>query len=644
MEKELNTVDTKEKRKVSFDLKESETLFSTLATQNANDEITQATVAPFHNLEEEVYRQFVDEQNEVCIGKFLYQLRLAGILYKTDNRLSVLRRKLRAIQRDDSFYYFDLKLKKEKFYDLITDDIIIICRVMQKELAIPDFENFVKSIDTIYDSCSELKNGHIPEHLYRSRRPDSYFNDIWEVAICTVDGQRYSRTSLKGLTFTGHAISFVLNYALALDEYGEDEVHKYIGQEPSGHTSNDLVLDYDNRPHNPFVKAGGIALASLLGREHRSIGARFDHALSHYQLLAGNEYVGFHNPSYLTIRSDSDRSFALGHYMRENKSFPPGTSLEETLEVYFQLLSTEFTVNSLATIAGSLANGGICPTTGAQVLKPSSVRNVLSLMYSCGMYDFSGNWAFYIGLPAKGSGTGVILLVIPNVMGVVLHSPLCDLNRRGNSIRGVKFCQELVRQYGFHNFENENRVRENIYSTSGKAGPRNLRIITILICASKNDISALLGFYLKGFDLSEPDYDGRTALHLAACEGHLESVKFLTKKCNVPHSPRDRWNRTPLDDARDFKHTRVEQFLHSINAKSSETPMIPTNGQFKFLDETSDSGIYCAGVEHGAVTSPKLRHYMSDTTSESSITHIEQMSDESLTGSLVGEQSSWKVL
>ena len=104
-----------------------------------------------------------------------------------------------------------------------------------------------------------------------------------------------------------------------------------------------------------------------------------------------------------------------------------------------QLCSIEVTVNTGAVIAATLANGGYCPITGEAVLNPTSVCNTLSLMHSCGMYEYSGGFAFKVGLPAKSTISGCILLVVPNVMGMCLWSP--PLDKLGNSARGVKVSQ-----------------------------------------------------------------------------------------------------------------------------------------------------------------------------------------------------------
>ena len=105
------------------------------------------------------------------------------------------------------------------------------------------------------------------------------------------------------------------------------------------------------------------------------------------------------------------------------------------------------TAESESIIAATLANGGTCPITEEKVMKHDSVRNVLSLMLSCGLYNHSGDFAFEVGLPAKSGVSGTLMVVVPDVMGICLWSP--PLGEFGNSIRGVKFCEELVKVYNF---------------------------------------------------------------------------------------------------------------------------------------------------------------------------------------------------
>ena len=178
---------------------------------------------------------------------------------------------------------------------------------------------------------------------------------------------------------------------------------------------------------------------------------RFEYMMTKFRKLSGGTYVGFNNSVYLSEKSVADRNFALGYYMKENECFPKGSCLKSVLEFYFQLCSIETKCSAHCIMAGTLANGGVCPITGEEVLDDISVQHTLSLMLSCGMYDYSGQFAYKIGLPAKSGVSGSILVVVPNVLAICLYSPRLD--KLGNSSRGLLFMEKLLKKVNLHQFD-----------------------------------------------------------------------------------------------------------------------------------------------------------------------------------------------
>lgn len=101
---------------------------------------------------------------------------------------------------------------------------------------------------------------------------------------------------------------------------------------------------------------------------------------------------------------------------QERGVFPPGTDLEATISLYVMLGSIELSTDDIARVAATLAHGGVSPVSGERIFAAAHVRACLSLMASCGLYQYSGEWCFSVGLPAKSASNGLIMAVVPNVM------------------------------------------------------------------------------------------------------------------------------------------------------------------------------------------------------------------------------------
>ncbi|KAL3891231.1 hypothetical protein ACJMK2_003494, partial [Sinanodonta woodiana] len=386
-----------------------------------------------------------------------------------------------------------------------------------------------------------------------------YSPNYYGVSVCTVDGQRYSSGDVN-LPFCLQSVSKPLTYGLVLDELTPEAVHQYVGHEPSGTAFNEISLNRKKKPHNPLVNSGAIVLCSLM-KQDLNLADRFDYTSQLFKKMAGGEYLSFNNSVFLSERETADRNFALAYFLRENKCFPEGTNLIEVLDFYFQLCSVEVTCESAAIIAATLANGGICPTTGDEIISTRAVRDVLSVMLSCGMYDYSGEFAFRVGLPAKSGVSGAIMLVVPNVMGISLWSP--PLDQWGNSVRGVQFCQDLVKTFNFHHYDSLRHTQKKKNPSRRRAESMSLDIVNLLFSAYYGDVTALRRYSLRGMPMDIADYDSRTALHIGAAEGHYPLVEFLLSKCKVNPTCVDRWGFTPLHEAERFGHKDVAALIRS---------------------------------------------------------------------------------
>uniref|UniRef100_A0A8C9VTB5 glutaminase n=1 Tax=Scleropages formosus TaxID=113540 RepID=A0A8C9VTB5_SCLFO len=505
------------------------------------------------SLEDLLFYTIAEGQEKIPAHKFVTALKATG-LRTGDPRLKECMEMLKVTLKSTSD---GVMLDRHLFKKCVQSNIVLLTQAFRKKFVIPDFQSFASHVDELYESAKKLSGGQVADYIPQLAK---FSPDLWGVALCTVDGQRHTVGDTK-VPFCLQSCVKPLKYAVAVHDHGTEYVHRFIGKEPSGLRFNKLFLNEDGEEPQTFVSICQTSFIHIFNAE------KFDYVMNFLNKMAGNEYVGFSNATFQSERESGDRNFAIGYYLKEKKCFPEGTDMTSILDFYFQLCSIEVTCESASVMAATLANGGFCPITGERVLSPEAVRNTLSLMHSCGMYDFSGQFAFHVGLPAKSGVSGGILLVVPNVMGVMCWSP--PLDKLGNSVRGIQFCTDLVSLFNFHNYDNLRHFAKKLDPRREGGDQRVKSVINLLFAAYTGDVSALRRFALSSMDMEQRDYDSRTALHVAAAEGHTEVVRFLLEACKVNPVPRDRWGNTPMDEAVHFGHHDVVTILQDYHNKYS---------------------------------------------------------------------------
>jgi glutaminase len=120
------------------------------------------------------------------------------------------------------------------------------------------------------------------------------------------------------------------------------------------------------------------------------------------------------------------------------------------LDTYFRQCSVLVNTSDLALMAATLANAGVNPRTGERAVRAETVPDVLTVMLTCGMYDYAGQWAYEAGLPAKSGVAGAVIAVVPGQFGIAAFSPRLD--KFGNSVRAVEACRQLSASFSFHSY------------------------------------------------------------------------------------------------------------------------------------------------------------------------------------------------
>ncbi len=344
----------------------------------------------------------------------------------------------------------DRSIDLESFGALVGPELMMVNRALTRQLVIPDWVEFCCDIQTVYKHVAGDNSGANADYIPILRDADP---EKWGVAICTVDGQRMAIGDVD-VYHSIQSVSKPLTYAYALAREGVEFTHQFVGVEPSGRPFNALDLLPDMRPFNPCVNAGAIMTAGVVAsgwpdKSARDITQEIMNLWS--DLCGGLGSVRFSEETMLSERETAHNNFAIAYLLQGRKGLPRDVDLHKMLDLYLSCCSIEMTANMLSVAAATLANGGVCPITGREVLPTDVVKKTLSVMQAAGMYDNAGVFTLEVGLPAKSGVAGAVLVVVPNLMGFATFSPRLD--PYGNSVRGVAFCRQLVDRFTFHVYD-----------------------------------------------------------------------------------------------------------------------------------------------------------------------------------------------
>ncbi len=296
---------------------------------------------------------------------------------------------------------------------------------------------------SIYAGCADDNGGKVADYIPELAGVEP---DRFGIAVAAVDGRLWTCGDAD-TAFTIQSVSKAFTFCIALELVGRQKVLSHVGVEPSGDAFNAIVFDpHTNRPFNPMVNAGAITISSLI---HKALGDEaMNLVLRRFSEAAGRE-LDISEAVYRSETQTGHRNRAIAHLLLNVGATQ--APVEPGLDLYFRQCSILVTATDLARMGATLANLGRNPLTGKQVFDLSAVRDTLSVMFTCGMYDYSGNWVLDVGVPCKSGVGGGIMGAVNRQLGIGTFSPRLD--EKGNSVRGLHVFKQLADEFGLHAFE-----------------------------------------------------------------------------------------------------------------------------------------------------------------------------------------------
>ncbi|MFJ7971652.1 glutaminase [Psychrobacillus sp. NPDC096389] len=253
------------------------------------------------------------------------------------------------------------------------------------------------------------------------------------------------------VTFTLQSISKVISFIVACMHYGTPYVLERVDLEPTGDPFDSIIrleMHKHGKPFNPMINAGAITVSSILpGKTPK---AKLESVLTLMEKMVGKPFT-YNEEVFRSESETANRNRALAYYLKETGYLE--MDVEEALEVYLKQCSIEVNTEDIALMGLVLANDGYHPIRKEQILPKEIARLAKSLMLTCGVYNNSGRFAAFIGIPAKTGVSGGIMAAVPprarqeespllQGCGIGIYGPAID--EYGSSVAGVLLLEKIA--------------------------------------------------------------------------------------------------------------------------------------------------------------------------------------------------------
>lgn len=299
----------------------------------------------------------------------------------------------------------------------------------------------IELLKTIVDKAEKNREGdtagYIPELANVNK-------ELTAIAVWPLDNQSLSCSNLPCMPVTLQSVGKMVPLIGLLEEFGVDQVLKWVKVEPSGDdfASITRLERFGPKPSNPMLNAGAITLCSHIP----GVGEQQFAWLEYWIQRLFNQKLTINPLVFASEKRTGDRNRSLAYLLKSRDNLACGVN--QTLDLYFSLCSYEASLEQMLYLPTLLANSGRDPVSGEQVISVKTTRITLAIMATCGLYDETGTHMVKTGMPAKSGVSGYTIAVVPQRAGIVVLSP--RVNAKGNSIRGELMLEDLSERMDWH--------------------------------------------------------------------------------------------------------------------------------------------------------------------------------------------------